>query len=67
MKVMNARRTAGDQALQMERAYVDSESGKTICCWDAPGRQPMVELFKRAGVVFETIAPVTEVLEMDLK
>ncbi len=51
----------------MERAYIDAESGKTICCWDAPNREEMVDLFKRAGVTFEAMAPVAEVLEMDFK
>jgi len=51
----------------MERAYVDAESGKTICCWQAGSREQIVDLFKRAGVVFESIAAVTEVLETDLK
>ena len=64
---MNARRTADDQTLRMERAYVDAESGKTICCWQAAGREQIVDLFKRAGCVFEAISPVTEVLENDLK
>jgi hypothetical protein len=63
---MNARRTAEDQTLHMERAYVDAESGKTICCWQAGSREQIVDLFKRAGVVFESIAAVTEVLETDL-
>ncbi len=63
---MNARRTAEDQSLHMERAYVDAESGKTICCWLAGNREQIVDLFKRAGVHYENVAGVIEVLAKDL-
>ncbi len=67
MKVLKARRTAEDHSLKMDRAYVDAGSGKTVCCWEAVERKHLEELFNRAGVVFESMTPVTEVLENDLK
>ncbi|MCX6641520.1 MAG: hypothetical protein NTW14_13730 [bacterium] len=49
----------------MERAYIDSETGRVICCWSAESRQQVVDLVKRAGVTFEAIVQVNEVLEKD--
>jgi hypothetical protein len=56
----------GDEALQMNRAYVDTESGRVSCSWNADNRQQVVDLFKRAGVVFDSISQVKEVTEKDL-
>ena len=56
----------GDEALKMNRAYVDTESGRVSCSWEADNRQQVVDLFKRAGVVFESIAQVKEMVEKDL-
>jgi hypothetical protein len=65
--VLHTRRTAEEHSLKMDRAYVDAGSGKTICCWEAGSLEQIRELFERAGVIMESIAPVTEVLETDLK
>jgi hypothetical protein len=64
---MKARRTAEEQTLLMERAYVEAESGKTICCWEAVDRPSLEGLFARAGVHFESMSPVAEILEVDLR
>lgn len=56
----------GDEALKMNRAYVDTETGRVSCSWDADNRQQVVDLFKRAGVVFESISLVKEVMEKDV-
>ena len=61
-KVFKARRTAGDESLRMDRAYMDAETGKVICCWEADSRQQVADLFKRADVVFESITQVDEML-----
>ncbi len=66
MKVLKARRTTGDEALKMEKAYMDKETGRVACCWSANNRDQVVALFKRAGVLFESIAMVEEVHEEDL-
>ncbi len=50
----------------MNQAYVDLETGKVACCWDAANRQQVVDLFKRAGVVFESISLVREIVEKDV-
>ncbi|MFH1862400.1 MAG: nickel-binding protein [bacterium] len=65
--MFKARRTVGDEALKMDRAYLDAESGRVTCCWNAPDRQQVVDLFKRAGVVFETITQVEEISENAFK
>ncbi len=49
----------------MERAYVDKESGKVCCCWSANSRETVADLFKRAGVVFDSIIQVEEATEKD--
>ena len=63
---MKTHRTAGEKGLKMNQAYIDTETGRVSCCWDADSRQQIVALFKRAGVVFDSIAQVKEVVETDL-
>jgi hypothetical protein len=67
MKVLHTRRTAEEHSLKMDRAYVDAATGKTVCCWEAGNLEQIQELFTRADVTYESISPVTEVLEVDLK
>lgn len=67
MKVLNARRTAEEHSLKMDRAYVDAQTGKTVCCWEAVDQQCLEQLFNRAGITYESMTAVTEVLETDLK
>jgi hypothetical protein len=49
----------------MERAYVDKETGRVSCCWIAKNRQKVENLFKNAGVTFESITLVEEAMEKD--
>jgi len=49
----------------MERAYMDKETGRVSCCWSAPNREKVANLFKKAGVVFEAITQVEEAAEKD--
>jgi len=44
---------------------VDKESGRVACCWSADNREQVVDLFKRAGVVVDTISQVDETAEAD--
>jgi hypothetical protein len=67
MKVLHTRRTAEEHSLKMDRAYVDTATGKTICCWEAADQKRLEELFREAGVIYEAMTVVTEVLETDLK
>lgn len=65
MRVLRARRTAEDPPAHMERAYVDAENGRTICCWEAGAKEQLEELFARAGVAYESISCVAEIVEVD--
>ncbi|RJP77920.1 MAG: hypothetical protein C4524_07380 [Candidatus Zixiibacteriota bacterium] len=67
MKVLHARRTADDQLMRMERAYFDAANGRTCCCWEAGSRERLEELFQRAEVHYESMTPVTEIIEADLQ
>jgi hypothetical protein len=44
--------------LKMDRAYIDKESGQAMCCWSAPDRTAIEELFKKAQVTPEMIKEV---------
>jgi hypothetical protein len=44
----------------MEKAYVDEENSQAICCWSAPDRQSIEELFTKAKVKVESIRSVVE-------
>jgi hypothetical protein len=43
----------------MDRAYVDAAAGQAICCWDAPDRKAVEDLFGKAAVRPESIREVT--------
>ena len=42
----------------MDQAYVDNAAGQAICCWNAPDRKAVEDLFNRAGVKPESIREV---------
>ncbi len=44
----------------MDKAYVDEENSQAICCWSAPDRKSIEELFAKAKVQVESIRAVTE-------
>lgn len=44
--------------LKMDRAYIDENSGQAICCWDAPDRKSVEDLFAKAQVEPESIKEV---------
>jgi len=44
----------------MEKAYIDEENSQAICCWDAPDRKSIEELFAKAHVQVESIRSVLE-------
>jgi len=44
----------------MERSYIDEANGQAICCWNAPDRKSVENLFSRAGVSPESIREVVE-------
>ena len=42
----------------MDNAYVDKDANQAICCWDAPDRASVEELFSKASVTPEAIREV---------
>jgi len=44
----------------MDRAYVNMDEGMAVCCWDAPSKEALQELFSKAGADFETMTEVEE-------
>ena len=49
---------SGGSGLILDRAYVDQEAGRAVCCWSAPDRAAVEGLFARARVKPETIREV---------
>ncbi len=46
--------------LTMDKAYIDKTKGQAICCWEAPDRKSIEELFTKAHIHPESIREVTE-------
>jgi len=44
--------------IKMDWAYVDEATNQPICCWDAPDRKAVEDLFTRAGQRPESIRAV---------
>jgi hypothetical protein len=44
----------------MDKAYVDEENSQAICCWSAPDRKSIEDLFTKANVPVESIKSVVE-------
>jgi len=44
----------------MEKAYIDEKNGQAICCWNAPDRKMVEDLFAKAKVAPESIREVVE-------
>ena len=44
----------------MEKAYIDEKSSQAICCWNAPDRKMIEDLFAKANVAPESIREVVE-------
>jgi hypothetical protein len=45
--------------LKMDRAYIDEQEGKAICCWNAPDKASIESLFEKAQVKPESIKEVS--------
>ena len=48
--------------MTMDRAYVNAGEGFACCCWNAPSRRALEELFDSAEVAYEKIREVEEYL-----
>jgi hypothetical protein len=46
--------------MSFERSFMNWEEGLGICCWDAPSRDELEALFRKAGVPFEKMLTVEE-------
>ncbi len=55
LSVLNA--SAGTGAT-MDWAYVDRATNQPICCWDAPDRKTVEDMFQRAGQQVESLREV---------
>ncbi|UCD19395.1 MAG: hypothetical protein JSU64_08285 [candidate division WOR-3 bacterium] len=44
----------------MDKAYIDEENSQAICCWDAPDKKSLEDLFTKAHVHVESIRSVVE-------
>ena len=51
---------SGGSNLCMDKAYVDEENNQAICCWSAPDRKSIEDLFAKANVKVESIRNVVE-------
>lgn len=45
--------------LKMDRSYIDIQNSQAICCWIAPSRKAVEDLFKKAKIPTELILEVT--------
>lgn len=46
--------------LTMDKAYIDKAKGQAICCWEAPDRKSIEDLFAKAQVQTDSIREVVE-------
>jgi len=44
----------------MDKAYIDENTGQAICCWEAPDKKSVEELFTKLQVSPQSIQEVTE-------
>jgi hypothetical protein len=42
----------------MDRSYIDILSNQAICCWNAPDKKAVEDLFQKAGIKPESIREV---------
>jgi len=46
--------------MTMDRAYSNPGEGFVCCCWNAPSKDALEDLFKKAGAPFESMLEVSE-------
>jgi hypothetical protein len=44
----------------MDKAYIDESTGQAICCWEAPDKKALEDLFTKVQVSPQSIREVTE-------
>jgi hypothetical protein len=46
--------------MRFDRSFMNWEEGFGVCCWDAPSREELEAVFKKAGTPFERMITVEE-------
>ena len=44
----------------MDNAYIDENKAQAVCCWNAPDKSSVEDLFSKAGVATQEIQEVVE-------
>ena len=39
--------------MTFERSFMNWDEGVGVCCWDAPSKEALAELFEKSGTPFE--------------
>jgi hypothetical protein len=48
--------------MKMDRAYINYDEGLACCCWEAPCKDDLKQLFIKARTPFEKMIQVEEML-----
>ena len=46
--------------MKFERSFINWDEGVGVCCWNAPSKEELESLFKKAEAPFEKMVPVEE-------
>lgn len=46
--------------MSMERSFLNFEEGFGLCVWNAPSKEALEEMFKKAGTPFASMTAVEE-------
>jgi hypothetical protein len=46
--------------MKFERSYINWDEGVGLCCWEAPDKERLAELFRKVGTPFERMIEVEE-------
>ena len=52
--------------MQFERSFLNWREGIGICCWQAPSKEELSQLFDEAGTPYDSIVEVEEYEEQAL-
>ena len=48
--------------MTFERSYMNWEEGVGLCCWEAPDKEKLADLFRQAGTPYDKMIEVEEYL-----
>lgn len=46
--------------MTFERSFMNWEEGVGVCCWNAPSKEKLLEMFEKTSTPYEKIVPVEE-------